>query len=1047
MPRISRRDAIRAGAAAAAAATLRHRLQLIGTGTTARAARVAVLREDGFPTADSPPLVAADLAGALAGVETTYLGAAQLDRLAPDAFDVVVTAFGSAFPKAAWLQLLRYLTAGGNWINVGGVPLAVPVVRGDGAWRAEPRQSAYHRRIGITHAVPVDLAGAARLDGPLSRDAGPPHWRRAFAAAYRFARARRIGVEDGSDGAREAVVTPLLSLLDRDGVVVAAPVVRIDRLEGPFAGGRWIFVMLDGGLPAAALATLVREAAAGARQVLVRPSYACYRSGETPSVTVTVTSPGGRPAGGATCALEVRDAGDRVVASTSLSLGTEGFARSGAAELRARRPLAPGLYRVAATIQSPDPATDGQRAETGFWVHDAALLAAGRPFTTDDCSLWRDGRPYPVAGTTYMASDVHRQFLFEPNPAVWDRDFAAMKRQGTTLIRTGIWTGWRRYMGEPGRFDEGALRALDAFMLTARRHEIPVIFTLFAFVPETWGGDNAYLDPAAVAAQLTFVTTIAQRYRAMSDVIWDLINEPSFCNPRHLWSCRPNYDEFERLAWQAWLGEKYPAASDEAHAELLAELWRGTTADDIGLPPLEEFGDRNLWEGSRPLRTTTYRLFAQEMFARWVRRLAGSLKEINPRWLVMVGQDEAGTGESPSSHRFAEHVDLTSIHTWWLNDDLVWDGVVTRVPGLPNLVEETGIMFVETLDGASWRTEQDSRDLLERKLALALGVGGAGYLEWVWNVNGYMPSDNESTIGMNRMDGSARPELEPWRRINAFAAALRDVGAREREPVVMVIPHANLLSSRNQATEATKRCVRAMHYHCRVPMTGVSEFTLGRLGATPRLLISPSPRVLTEEAWRTLLRLAEAGATVLVSGPFEADEYWRPAPRLARWGVAAEVRPVTQAEDLRIGEAIHRLSYRGERTTRVEKAVAGPGGDAVPSVALFEVGRGALLWAPLPVELAHEVEPTVALYRHALAAAGIAPAFDLAGDDPGVLVYPSLYRDAILYTLVSERSRQTALRWTDRLTGARLDVALGPQRAALVLIRRTGGEVLARYQG
>ena len=56
-----------------------------------------------------------------------------------------------------------------------------------------------------------------------------------------------------------------------------------------------------------------------------------------------------------------------------------------------------------------------------------------------------------------MASDVHRRFLLEPNPSVWNRDFAQMKAAGVNLVRTGIWTGWKRYMPEVGRLDESAL--------------------------------------------------------------------------------------------------------------------------------------------------------------------------------------------------------------------------------------------------------------------------------------------------------------------------------------------------------------------------------------------------------------------------------------------------------------------------------------------------------------------------------------------------------------------------------------------------------------
>ena len=89
-----------------------------------------------------------------------------------------------------------------------------------------------------------------------------------------------------------------------------------------------------------------------------------------------------------------------------------------------------------------------------------------------------DGKPLPIVGTTYMASDVQRQYLMQPNPFVWDRDFAQMHDNGINMIRTGLWTAWDQVMKEPGVVQDSALRNLEAFLLTARRYNIPVQFTL-----------------------------------------------------------------------------------------------------------------------------------------------------------------------------------------------------------------------------------------------------------------------------------------------------------------------------------------------------------------------------------------------------------------------------------------------------------------------------------------------------------------------------------------------------------------------------------------
>ncbi len=138
-----------------------------------------------------------------------------------------------------------------------------------------------------------------------------------------------------------------------------------------------------------------------------------------------------------------------------------------------------------------------------------------------------------------------------------------------------------------------------------------------------------------------------------------------------------------------------------------------------------------------------------------------------------------------------------------------------------------------------------------------------------------------------------------------------------------------------------------------------------------------------------------------------------------------------------------RLRYRGELMQRVETAHLS--GQPHARVMNFPVGRGRLIWSPLPVELAEPVETTVALYRYALGQAGIAPAFALGDNDPAVLVYPARYREATLYAVVSELGSPASLRLTDHETGTGHEVDLPAGRSAMWLIRRTDGLTLGSF--
>ena len=951
--------------------------------------RVAVLNEPSFPAVDTPAVRPEILGAALDGLDVTYLTVAELgERLSPERLDVLVTPYGSAFPKEAWPSLRRYLEGAGNWVNVGGAPCAVPVERVAGEWRPQAREVTYHKQLGMTLACPVGTAAvmewraneALPWSAPLAADVAAsviwePYWRLSSVAD--------TPDESGSPGPREAVVQPLVRGFDAAGRALAAPFLLVDRIEREFAGGRWVFATGDGAVTPAALRLLVEAASLGARHLTVRPSFACYRGRERPAVAVSYRGfpRAGSPPLAASCRVSVFDERGTALARVAVTVdGTESDA-SGTSDLGPALPdpLAPGLYRLEASLSVPGAAPTELRQTSGFWVWDQALLAGGSPLRAGTSALTRGGEPFPVTGTTYMASDVHRKFLLQPNPWLWDRDFAEMKRAGVNLVRTGIWSGWKTLLPQAGVLDEGAGRALDAWLLAARRHDVPVIFTLFAFLPETWGGENPYLDPAAVAAQRTFLSLIARRYAGMNDLLWDLINEPSFCNKDHLWSCRPNYDRFERAAWATWLEGRYP----------------GRPAAE--LPRLEDFGEGD-GAVDRPTLVLEYRLFAQEMFRRWVREMRDALRAAaNPRQLVTVGQDEAGTRDSPNNLFLAPDLDFTCVHTWWLNDALVWDEVLTKAPGRANLVEETGVMFAAHPPGVEARWEEYARNLLERKLAVALGPGGAGAVEWVWNSNCYMPSDNEAAIGLLRADGTAKPELEVFRGVAAFAAeARRHLVGREDERVLLLVPHSNMFSPRNTATDATRRAVRAMQYGCRMALSAVSEFAATPRMRVPPLVLVPSPGVLRREAWDAIRAWARRGAVVLVTGPVELPE------------------------------------HLGERS---------PGGPS--SAVRMGVGRGEILWSPRSVELETDDTATVELYRWALRRARLEPAFTVEGADGPVLVHGAAYRGAVLFTLVSEGPRPSALRLLHR--GRAFDVTLPAERAALLLVGRRDGRVLARY--
>ncbi len=109
-------------------------------------------------------------------------------------------------------------------------------------------------------------------------------------------------------------------------------------------------------------------------------------------------------------------------------------------------------------------------------------------------------------------------------------------------------------------------------------------------------------------------------------------------------------------------------------------------------------------------------------------------------------------------------------------------------------------------------------------------------------------------------------------------------------------------------------------------------------------------------------------------------------------------------------------------------------------------GKGRIFWAAYPVELSEGSQAAADLYVYLSARLGIRPMFELQSALPsGVLVYPIVLEDSILYVMTSENADDTKVDLRDNLTGVRLTFQLPAQHAALALIGKQEKAILAKY--
>jgi len=998
--------------------------------------RLALFAAPNFPTVDAPVIAAATLDAAFTDLPLVTFDSPKslADGLTPDAADVLVLPYGSAFPVEAWTAIRGFIDAGGGLLVLGGAPFEVPVrsSRAQATYVVDTRQPTFAHQLLIGPADAIDTAG---FDGPARittvTDSGwtrlpalPGH---SFALTIRLASVKDFPDEGGSEGRRDGIVRPLIHVTDKDGTPRACPLLMIDRVRGSGAGGRWMLAPSDAVLDAAFIRDAALRALEGAVDVDARPVRASIAAGEAAQLRIVVQRP--RPRAGETAALAahivVKDDGGLDRWQGDVPLAGPPQLRTAIAPVAPGLTLAPGLYHV--TVSIPGLPSRPSGTTTGFWVRDDALLSRGPRLTVSRDWLRADGHVLPIVGTTYMASDVDRKFLLEPNPHVWDEDFAAMQRRGINFVRTGIWTGWSRVMLDPGAIDEGVLSALEAYVQTAARHRIHVCFTFFAFQPPYFGGTNPFLDPRSLEGQRAFVTLFATRFKDVPWISWDLINEPSYSPAAALWTNQPVGDPQEAQAWHAFVSARH---GDDADA--LRGLWR-VAADDVGrIPTLQDLSWSMIREERMPRKAYDFALFSQEVIAKWAAALRDVLKTAaGPDTLVTLGQDEGGTELRPAQQLHATSLDYTAVHTWWNNDDLLWDGVLTKVPEKANLHQETGLMRLEDVDGHPWRSPEDAARLLERKVAYAFASRGAGAVQWAWNINPYQPIDNESVIGIVRPDGTYKPELRALTTASTFfATAASWLDDFEPDPVLIVIPHARLFSGRPGGLAATKRVVHVLAEHFGVVPTALSDERLSaeRL-AGARLIVVPDPEILPDAAAHALVAAAQAGSLVVITGNLEGDPYGRVTPALAALGAGGASRAVVQHERTRWGGGW--ATYDQGQSAWLRRAM-----QEESSWAIAHIWR-----EPLPLGFAGEAEPLVGLLRDALAAAGVQITESEVPIATRVLRAPR----AALIVCVNETAAE-AVR-TVLVDGRRIAVSIPAGRSRMLLVERSTGRIVASSSG
>jgi hypothetical protein len=294
---------------------------------------------------------------------------------------------------------------------------------------------------------------------------------------------------------------------------------------------------------------------------------------------------------------------------------------------------------------------------------------------------------------------------------------------------------------------------------------------------------------------------------------------------------------------------------------------------------------------------------------------------------------------------------------------------------------------------------------------------------------------------MQRSDGSAKAWENMMRDLGKFAREAAPFADSILQPeVAIVLPQSYQLSVSNpSAVEAQQSSVRALYNFARSQAYAVGEYQSELLG-NPKLIIVPSAFGLSDTAWHDITQRVQAGAVLLVTGPFAEDPHFDPTGRQDSIGLPYDLAPLTLRDHLfHFPGGSELLAFAGMKTTFLSRAVLPTGDDWIEK----PHGKGRILFAALPLELNTNLQAVADVYRYALKEANITPVYSTSLKDPGILICPTVFPKATLYVLTSE-SNQTNVSFRDERSKKDFSATLPQGRAALLLVG-VDGKILASY--
>lgn len=505
--------------------------------------KIAVFKDRGFPSIGTPAALTPEwlCENISKDFPITYLDSDELsskERLNTGAFDLLIMPYGEAFPYKAFQNIKEYIFEGGGLLNVAGKPFWVAMEKFDGRWQkadVKDPYAAFLSQLGIKY-YESERAENTGLSVTTSLGFSPLQPTHGNVFPY------RIPARDFSKSREDMIF--------------------VKSWKNPYTKtahkipNKWCLVGEKGEKnPLNPKNSNAQKSLADIIEYLSFPlviyeletNFAGYYRGERVDVSLKVIN-GGKAAESGVVEIEFLDKEGKAVYVTNKPVELQKEAQITLKEIWQPEKFEGSFYKIRASLKKGNVILD--REENGFVVMDKDTLKNKPSIGIDKGRFIINNEESFILGVNYYESRLGELMWLRPNLLRIREDFKAMHDMGLNFVRIHYHhSKWfRDYFSQVVKepldpyFQESdteplpserSLRILDAIIHLSQEQGLIFCMDIFSLVPEEMGNPVGWLglkeralDTEKAAIQKEFIKIIANRYKDVPGITWDLWNEP-----------------------------------------------------------------------------------------------------------------------------------------------------------------------------------------------------------------------------------------------------------------------------------------------------------------------------------------------------------------------------------------------------------------------------------------------------------------------------------------------------------------------------------------